>query len=160
MAFLNFTRRKLIKMKSIIICLFFISIANIIAAQGSISKDTLRARYENETIRLYSDDSVSDRMLLKGISYQEKRKFFLNSPDALPYFDKYVKKDKAAKVFGYIGLTLIAGALAIRNTSKEAANAFIIGGYTAFIFGLPIKSKGNTAYKHAVWLRNRDILLR
>ena len=147
-------------MKSIIIFLLFISIANHVSAQISINKDTLRARYENETIRLYSDESVSDKMLLKGLSYQEKRKSFLISPDALTYFDKYIKKDRTAKFFGYIGLTFFAASIAILNTSRDAGSAFLLGGYTAFIFGLPIKSKGYTAYRHAVWLRNRDVLLR
>jgi hypothetical protein len=147
-------------MKSIIICLLFITIANNACTQISINKDTLRARYENETIRLYSDDSLSDRMLLKRLSYLEKRKSFLISPDALTYFDKYVKKDRTAKVFGYIGLTFFAASIAILNTSREAGSAFLLGGYTAFIFGLPIKSKGYNAYRHAVWLRNRDVLLR
>ena len=137
------------------LCLL-VSILGFSQNAGKVSVDSLKARYNNQTLT-FSKGYATVGENGERIRRRDMRDQFTFSPDALKEYDEAVKKRKTAIIINNIGLAFIIGGLIIHNNGSRDLAAFTLGfGEGFLISGIPISFKASKKFKHAVWLRNRD----
>ena len=151
---------KIMHMRNALLLLFlFATCQNFAQTSNTITTDSLKTRYENETLHFYKG------YISRGMNGQRLRGMDLKTelnktPEAGKEFALYQKKKTASLIIAGAGLaSVIAGAIIRNNTPKsQGAAALLIFGYSTQLVALPIAIGARKKLDHAIWLHNRDIL--
>ena len=125
---------------------------------NTVSVDSLKARYNNQTLTFFKGHmAVGENG--ERIKRGQVRDLFLISPEALKEYDLYRKTILKSAIVSDIGLAfMIAGAIVANNGSKDLAAGLFGFGEGVLIVGIPISFKASKKFSHAVWLRNREVV--
>jgi len=123
----------------------------------SISMDSLKARYNNETIHLLNKHYVKGD---KIITHAELVHEFSLSPDATASYQSYKSNRTTAMIFADLGLVTLLGGSIISLNNKDLAPLVFAGFITFSDLSIIFSTIAHKHFDHAVWIRNRDILIR
>ncbi len=146
-------------MKSLIHATILLSCfsASLVYSQSSDSL-SLKQRYENETIYLQGKGYVKGDQFsrLKFITIEKE---FTFSKEAYPEFLLSAQDHKSANRSFYLALGLYVGSILLLVDKKEGALIPLAGSLVAYGYGLHYQIRSGNRFQHALWVRNRDVLL-
>lgn len=128
-------------------------------AQTYSTSDSLKARYQNETIHFFKG------YIAKGengerIRYADLKNQFSMSPEGASEFASFRKKRTASFILASGALSLIIAGSIVRQNNKDLGNGLLIGALVTDIFSIPFGISAGKKLQHAIWLRNRDAVFR
>lgn len=128
----------------------------------SISRDSLKALYERETILYYGGSKYikNGEKYKIGFMGNKIRKEFEISPDAMKEYSIYKKRSKNGLIITGIGYAASVAALAMIEESPDASLGLMLGGYVTMAVGVGISISGTKHFAKAVWYRNRDAFIK
>lgn len=120
---------------------------------------SLRQRYENETIYLQGKHYIKGGQPTR-FSYISIEKEFTFSREAYSEFLLSAKDHASARKSNYLALGLYVGSiLVLVNDQKGSAFIPLAGSLVAYGYGLHYRIRSGNRFQHALWVRNRDVLL-
>lgn len=143
-------------MKSKIILLFFVFGSILLSAQ-TINYDSLRFKYNNQTIYRYGTTFLkgSERLGFRDLGHE-----FSMSDLGLAGYEKAKKYKTTATIFRFISLAAgiaIAG-VAANGNNKDLAWGLLGGQIVTSFVSLRYGQLSNQSLDRALWQRNKDLL--
>jgi hypothetical protein len=137
------------------------------AAPAQHLTDSLRLRYDRETIFLHNTRAYfkNYRTYPIGFSGLGMRREFEASPQGLVEFEKFRRNRSTGRILSLLGAAtvfVVPQVLLNPGTTRASANtAFyvLLGGLGISFGGNVLVQKSYNQLQHAVWLRNRDVLI-
>lgn len=132
---------------------------------GAQSLDTLKARYDNETLHFYRG-FIAKGQSDERVRFRQLKNEFNLSPEGFKQFESYRKKRTTALVLVSTGFACaLAGAIIFDNGKKNydhgkqnLGTGLLVAGYSIELFSfLPALSAQKKLHR-AIWLRNRDVM--
>ena len=150
-------------MRKLLLKLLFLSIAcpgiYPATAQRAVSVDSLKARYDHETIHFFRGYPAKGESK-ERIRFKDLKNEFIMSPEGKREFNLSKKKITTATIsFSFAFAMMTAGSLIYYNDkSNSLGRGLMLGGVAAEIFSIPFAISAHKKLHQAVWLRNRDVL--
>lgn len=126
----------------------------------STKLDSLKKIYDSQIIRLTTSGRLTNAQgeTFKLTLKENTRKLFQNSEPSLILFDKYVQKNKQARLITSIGSALMIGSAFLIKERPEIAGIGIASGFGLSITGLVRAIRAVPVLEQAIDARNRQIL--
>jgi hypothetical protein len=150
------------RIAGVCLILFIVMLSQNASAQ---SIDSLKARYNNETLHFFKG------YIAKGedgtrVRFRQLKNEFTLSPEGFKQYESYRKKRTTAFILVSTGFaSALAGAIILDNGNKnrdigaqKLGRGFIAAGYSIEFVSLLYALSGQKKLHRAIWLRNRDVV--
>ena len=142
--------------------LLFLMLSQKASAQ---SLDTLKARYDNETLHFYKG-FIAKGQNNERVRFRQLKNEFNLSPEGFKQFESYRKKRTTGFLLVSAGFaSVLAGAIIYENGRKNydngkkaLGNKLMAVGYSVELVSLFYAFSGQKKLQRAIWLRNRDVI--
>ena len=126
----------------------------------STKLDSLKKIYDSQIIRLTTSGRLTNAQgeTFKLTLKENTRKLFQNSEPSLILFDKYVQKNKQARLITSIGSALMIGSAFLIKERPEIGGIGFASGFGLSITGLVRAIRAVPVLEQAIDARNRQIL--
>lgn len=141
-------------MKYVFIIILVFSLQSDLFSQ---SDDTLRSKYNNQTVYRYGG------YFLKGnerLTYKELNREFSMSDLGLAGYEKSRKLKTTATLFRVLSLAagLTAVSIAAKGQNRELAYGLLAGQFVSMFISSKYSALSTQSLDRAIWQRNKDIL--
>ena len=145
-------------MKRILLMLSFVLAICFTKTTTAQSIDTLKARYNNETLHFFRG-YISRGQNEEPLRHAALKNEFSMNPEAAKDFAVYTKRKTAGIIIFCTAIAAITTSSVIHhNGDTDFGRALGIGGAVLEGFSIPLIFCSSKKLHHAVWLRNRDII--
>lgn len=128
-------------------------------ANAQLDTAALKLKYEKEVIYFSGGKYVKD-----GVKYPYKqlKNEFSNSPEGLKVFKMYESDAEKSRFASNAFLGLVITGIIVDFTTQQdkLASGLVLAGIIPLGFSIHFSTRADKKMKKAVWLRNRDVLLR
>ena len=144
-------------MKNIIILIFLSSITYAISAQNSLNSDTLRHKYDRNTIYLKKGGFEKDGQTIRFGAFKKNLKKELTvSPMALQAY-----KRSRTNFWVAMSCTAVSTALTLSGIQRKYIyKELSYSGLSLSLLTIPFNIKAQNQLNRSIWLYNRDAIMR
>ena len=124
----------------------------------SISLDSVKYKYDQKTIHSFNGHYVKGYQTF--YKFKDLQAELATSAEAKPYVVLTKNNITTARVFGFISFASLITAMSTANTNKNTSLGFLAGSLLCNVFTFRFNIEARNQQQHAIWLYNKDALLK